>query len=411
MRAYERLLKYVTVHTASDPDNTDVTPTSERQFDLAYMLADEMKAMGIEDARTDDKCYVYGTIPASAGYENCTSIGLIAHLDTAPDFNGENVRPRVIENYDGKDVVLGESGRVLSEKEFAHLPSLKGRTLIVTDGTSLLGADDKAGIAEIMTAAEKLITGNTAHGKVCICFAPDEEVGHGASALDIDAFGADYAYTLDGGIEGELSYENFNACSAEFTVNGFNVHPGDSKDRMINSAVVACEINSMLPACDRPDHTEGYEGFYHLMSINGTVEQTHMAYIVRDHNRGSFEARKETLRHIEKTLNERYGEGTVQLTLRDQYYNMEEMIRPHFHLIENVRAAAEDIGLETVTIPTRGGTDGSQLSFRGLPCPNIGTGGYAYHGPYEHITAEGMDKTVDLILGVLGKYAEHKNRI
>ena len=372
MRAYERLLNYVVVHTASD-EFSETTPTTQRQFDLANMLVPEMKALGIEDARVSDLCCVYGTLPATLGYEDAPAIGLIAHLDTVPDFCGEHVKPRIIENYDGGDVVLGDSGRTLSPAQFPHLPSLKGRTLIVTDGTTVLGADDKAGIAEIMTVVEHLIKENIPHGKICIAFTPDEEVGSGASALDLDAFGADYAYTIDGGEEGEITYENFNACAA-----------------------------------DRPEHTEDYEGFYHLTDMSGNVEKAEMQYIVRDHDLAAFELRKKELQHIQTVLNGRYGEGTVELTITEQYRNMSEKILPHFHLIENAKAAAEEIGLKPLIVPVRGGTDGAQLSFRGLPCPDIGTGGYAYHGPYEHITAEGMDLSVDLILGVLKRYASFK---
>jgi len=272
----------------------------------------------------------------------------------------------------------------------------------------VLGADDKAGIAEIMTVVEHLIKENIPHGKICIAFTPDEEVGSGASALDLDAFGADYAYTIDGGEEGEITYENFNACAAKFVINGFNVHPGSAKDTMINALNVAWELHQMLPAADRPEHTEDYEGFYHLTDMSGNVEKAEMQYIVRDHDLAAFELRKKELQHIQTVLNGRYGEGTVELTITEQYRNMSEKILPHFHLIENAKAAAEEIGLKPLIVPVRGGTDGAQLSFRGLPCPDIGTGGYAYHGPYEHITAEGMDLSVDLILGVLKRYASFK---
>lgn len=404
MRAYERLLKYVVIHTASDPES-ETAPTTARQFDLARVLVEELKELGIADARVDKKCCVYGSLPASAGYEKAPAIGLIAHMDTAPDFCGEYVKPRIIENYDGEDVVLGESGRVLSRVQFPHLPSLKGRTLIVTDGTTLLGADDKAGIAEIMTVLEKLIQDKIPHGKVCVAFTPDEEVGRGADAVDIAELGADYAYTIDGGEEGEITYENFNACSAEFVIHGFNVHPGSSKNTMVNALLLAFEINSMLPSGDTPAHTDGYEGFYHLTDMSGNVEKTVMSYIVRDHSEASFEVRKTTLRHIAKLMNEKYGEGTVELTIKDQYRNMKEMILPHFHLIENAKAAAEVLGIKPLVVPVRGGTDGATLSYRGLPCPDIGTGGYAYHGPYEHITVEGMDLSVALILGILERYA------
>ena len=387
MRAYERLLNYVVVHTASD-EFSETTPTTQRQFDLANMLVPEMKALGIEDARVSDLCCVYGTLPATLGYEDAPAIGLIAHLDTVPDFCGEHVKPRIIENYDGGDVVLGDSGRTLSPAQFPHLPSLKGRTLIVTDGTTVLGADD-------------LIKENIPHGKICIAFTPDEEVGSGASALDLDAFGADYAYTIDGGEEGEITYENFNACAAKFVINGFNVHPGSAKDTMINALNVAWELHQMLPAADRPEHTEDYEGFYHLTDMSGNVEKAEMQYIVRDHDLAAFELRKKELQHIQTVLNGRYGEGTVELTITEQYRNMSEKILPHFHLIENAKAAAEEIGLKPLIVPVRGGTDGARLSFMGLPCPNIFAGGHNFHGPYEYIPLSSMEKAFNVLLEIV----------
>jgi tripeptide aminopeptidase len=405
MKAYERLLKYVVIHTTSD-EESDATPSTSRQFDLAHILVDELKALGIKDARVDEKCCVYASIPATPGYEKAAKIGLIAHMDTAPDFCGENVQPRVIENYDGEDVILGDSGRILSKDRFPHLPSLKGRTLIVTDGKTLLGADDKAGVAEIMTVVEYLQNNDMPHGKVCIAFTPDEEIGRGAEAVDVETLGADFAYTIDGGEEGEITYENFNAGSAEIVIHGFNVHPGSAKNTMVNALLVGFELNRMLPEGDVPSQTEDYEGFYHLTDMKGNVEKAEMSYIIRDHHLPSFEARKELLRHIVKLLNEKYGEGTVELKLEEQYRNMSEMIMPHFHLIENAKAAAEEIGVTPLVVPIRGGTDGARLSFRGLPCPDIGTGGYAYHGPYEHITVEGMDLSVELILGILKRYAK-----
>lgn len=405
MRASERLLNYVTVYTTSDEEST-ATPSTQRQFDLARMLVKELQELGITDARVDDKCYVYASIPAAEGCEKAPSIGLIAHMDTAPDFCGEHVQPQVIRDYDGGDVALGTSGRVLTVKQFPHLASLKGRTLITTDGTTLLGADDKAGIAEIMTVAERLMKGDLAHGKICIGFTPDEEVGRGADAFDVEGFGADYAYTLDGGVETEVVYENFNACGAEFEITGVNIHPGDAKDKLVNASIVAMEINAMLPSCERPEHTEMYEGFYHLCSMEGSVEHAKLEYIVRDHDDCSFEARKKTLRHIEKTMNERYGAGTVKLTITDQYENMEKMIRPCLHLIDNAKNVMRSMGLKPDVSPVRGGTDGARLSYMGLPCPNLGTGGHAYHGPYEHITAEGMDTAVEIVLGIIGRYAK-----
>ncbi|MCR5610912.1 MAG: peptidase T [Clostridiales bacterium] len=405
MKAYERLLKYVKVHTKSDPGSSTV-PSSKRQFDLANMLVDELKAIGVADARVDEMCYVYGTIPAAQGCEDKPAIGFIAHMDTAPDFNGENVKPRIIENYDGGEVALGESGRVLSPAEFPHLASLKGRTLIVTDGMSLLGADDKAGVAEIITAAETVINGDIPHGKILIAFTPDEEIGSGADHFDVEGFGADFAYTVDGGQENVIEYENFNAAAADVEINGFNVHPGSAKDIMINALLVACEFNSMLPAGETPRDTENYEGFYHLVELGGTTEHAEMSYIIRDHSSEIMTARKATLLHIEKLLNAKYGEGTVKVTITDQYLNMVEKIKPCFHLIENAERAVEELGLEALTAPIRGGTDGARLSFMGLPCPNLGTGGYAYHGPYEHVTVEGMDAAVGVILGIIKRYAK-----
>ncbi len=404
MRAYERLLNYVKIHTTSD-EETGTVPSTQRQFDLAKILVEEMKAMGIADARVDDKCYVYGTIPATAGCEDKTSLGFIAHMDTAPDFSGEQVKPQVIENYNGEDVALGTSGRVLRVKAFPELAQMKGRTLITTDGTTLLGADDKAGIAEIMTMAEMLLNSDRPHGKICIAFTPDEEIGSGAEDLDIPAFGAEFGYTVDGGAENEIEYENFNAAGATFKIKGVSVHPGSAKDKMVNAALVACEINSMLPASETPRTTEGREGFYHMTGITGDGDSAQVSYIVRDHSAANFEARQATLRQIEKYMNERYGEGTVELTIRQQYRNMIEKIEPCMHLIDNAKAAMSELGMEPNVTPIRGGTDGAQLSFRGLPCPNLGTGGYGFHGPYEHISAEGMDKATEVLLGIVGKYA------
>ena len=407
MRAYERLLNYVKIYTTSD-EESDKVPTTARQFDLAQVLVEEMKALGIKDARVDEHCYVYGTIPATPGYEERTGIGFIAHLDTAPDFSGEHVKPQVIREYDGKEVALGNSGKVLSPRIFPHLKELAGRTLITTDGTTLLGADDKAGVAEIMTLAEELLRGDRPHGKICIGFTPDEEVGGGAALLDIPAFGARFAYTVDGGCERGIEYENFNACGASFTVKGVNIHPGDSKDKMINAALVAMEINSLLPAAETPAHTEGYEGFFHLTGMEGNVEKAVLYYIIRDHSSAHFEARQEMLRHIEKIMNEKYGEGTVTLDIRQQYRNMKEKLQPCMHLIDFAKEAIRELGLEPEEVPVRGGTDGAQLSYRGLPCPNLGTGGYAFHGPYEHITADGMDTAVQVMHGIVKRYAERE---
>lgn len=404
MRAYERLLNYVKVYTTSD-DNSTTTPSSARQFDLGKQLAEEMRELGVSNVRIDDKCYVYGEIPATPGLENAVKIGFIAHMDTSPDFSGEHVNPQIIENYDGSDVNLGNSGRVLEVKKFPHLPSLKGRTLITTDGTTLLGGDDKAGVAEIMTLAEELLKGDMPHGPIRIGFTPDEEVGRGADAFDVPGFDAEFAYTVDGGAENEIEYENFNAAGAMVTVEGFSVHPGSSKDTMINAALVAMEFNSMLPSGDTPRDTEGYEGFFHLLEMKGDVVSASLEYIVRDHSETMYECRLETMRHIEKLLNEKYGAGTVRVEITEQYRNMKERILPCMHLIENAKAAVQEAGLNPLEVAIRGGTDGARLSFMGLPCPNLGTGGYAFHGPYEHITAEGMDHTVEILKGIVKRYA------
>lgn len=404
MRAYERLIKYAKVSTASE-EGIGVSPSTPRQFDLARLLVDELRELGVADAEVTDTCYVYGHLPATPGHESAPCLGFIAHMDTSPDFSGENVKPRVIENYDGGDLELG-AGRTLSVKQFPHLPSLKGRTLITASGDTLLGADDKAGIAEIMTLIEQLQGGEIAHGRIAVCFTPDEEVGCGTANFDIPKLGADFAYTLDGGAEGEVVYENFNACSAVVNITGVNVHPGSAKNVMVNAALVATEFNAALPNCETPRHTEGYEGFYHLTAIAGTAERAELRYILRDHDAKKLEMRRETMCHIAKILNERYGAGTVSLSFREQYRNMAEKIRPDYmHLVENAVKATENAGVEPLRQPIRGGTDGAQLSWEGLPCPNLGTGGYAFHGPYEHITAEGMDKCVEIIRGITEIYA------
>ncbi len=405
MKAYERFIKYVQIHTASS-EESECTPSTARQFDLSNLLAEELREIGVSEVYVDEHAYVYGIIPASEGLENAMSVGFIAHLDTIPDFSGENVRPRIVENYDGGDIVLGESGRVLSPRDFPHLPSLVGRSIIVTDGTTVLGADDKAGIAEIVAMAETVIKEGRPHGRIAIGFCPDEEIGHGASLMDLERFGAQIAYTADGGAEGGIEYENFHACGAKVSFKGFNVHPGSAKDTMINASLVAMEFNGMLPSGDTPRDTEGYEGFFHMMAMEGDVEKCTLNYIIRDHDAGSFAARKACMEHAAKLLNAKYGEGTVTLEIKEQYRNMCEAIKPHFHVVENALEAIKAAGIEPVVEPIRGGTDGAQLTFRGLPCPNLGTGGYAYHGPYEHISIEGMDKGTEILLNIVERYAK-----
>lgn len=404
MRAYERFLKYVKIYTTSD-EESGCTPSTSRQFDLANELVKEMRNLGLQKVRVDEKCYVYGEIPATKGYEDAAKIGFIAHMDTAPDFSGENVNPQVVEYYDGKDVKLGQSGRILCVKDFPHLQKLAGKTLITTDGTTLLGADDKAGVSEIMTMAEDIIREGISHGKICIAFTPDEEIGCGADFFDVEGFGADFAYTVDGGAENEIEFENFNAAEVDIEIAGFSIHPGDSKNKMINASLVAMEFNQMLPSGDTPRHTEGYEGFFHLYRMSGDVSNARLKYIVRDHNAAIFNFRLEMLRHNCELLNEKYKEGTVSIKITEEYRNMREKIEYCMHLVENAKKAGKVVtGKEAIEIPIRGGTDGARLSFMGLPCPNLGTGGYACHGPYEHITVEGMDTQVQILKEIVKLY-------
>ena len=405
MKAYERLLKYAVIKTPSD-ESSDSTPSSACQFDLANLLKKEMEELVVSNIQLTDNCFLYGKLPATKGYENAPAIGFIAHMDTVTDYCEQPIRPIITEHYDGKELALGNSGLILSPEMFPHLESLKGHTLITTDGNTILGADDKAGIAEIMTMIERIQEEKIPHGPLCVAFTPDEEIGTGASHFNVEQFGADYGYTLDGDTEGEIQYENFNACKADFVIKGFNVHPGSSKDTMINASLVAMEINNALPSMETPRGTEDYEGFYHLVSMSGEVAEAELHYIVRDHDKDLFEAKKKTLKLIEKDMNEKWGEGTVALTISEQYRNMAEIIATCMHLIDNAKTACENADVAPLVLPIRGGTDGCQLSFKGLPCPNLGTGGHAYHGPYEHITVEGMDKSVDVVTELVKLYAE-----
>ena len=405
MRAYERFLNYVPVWTTSD-ETSDTVPSADRELVLARMLVEEMKGLGIADARVDDKGYVYGHIPATPGCEDKPSLGLVAHMDTVADASGENIKPQIIENYDGKDVVLKGSGDILKVDEFPYLAELKGRTLITTDGTTLLGADDKAGIAEILTVAEEIIKEGLPHGKICIGFTPDEEIARGAKHFDVEGFGADYAYTLDGDEDGEIQFENFNASTAFITIHGVSVHTGSAKDVMVNSQTIATEIHQMLPVNERPETTEGYEGFYHLVSVQGNVTTTEMKYFIRDFDRKSFDARAQKLRDIAEEMNKKYGEGKVEVEIVESYYNMREKIEPCMQLIDYAKAAIEHAGITPIVSPVRGGTDGARLSFKGLPCPNLGTGGHAFHGVFEHITVEGMDKAVLIVKDIIRQFAE-----
>ena len=399
MKVQDRLLKYVAYWTTSD-ESGSVIPSSEREFALGRELKQELEDLGLSRVILTDHCYVYGLLPATSGMEDRKAIGFIAHMDTAPDYSGENVKPQIIENYDGNDILLKGSNTYLKVSDFPTLETLTGRTLITTDGTTLLGADDKAGIAEIMTALEQIITEGTPHGDIWIGFTPDEEIGAGADLFDLDYFKADFAYTVDGDYEGEVAYENFNAASADFIIHGVNVHPGEAKDIMVNAALLATEIVSRLPKAETPAHTEGREGFYHLTDMSGDVAFAKLSFIVRDHDKDIFESRLNLLRTIEVEMNQEYGAGTVELTITHSYENMLSVIEQHMDVIERAQNAIRESGLEPISRPVRGGTDGARLSFMGLPCPNLGTGGYGFHGPYEHISVEGMETAVRIIKSI-----------
>lgn len=405
MRVEERLLKYVSYWTTSDEECRQI-PSSERQFELGKVLEQELRDLGLEKVTLTDHCYVYGLLPATKGYADKPAVGFISHMDTAPDFSGKDVKPQIIPDYDGNDVLLKGSGAYLKVSDFPTLKTLKGRTLITTDGTTLLGADDKAGVAEIMTAVEQIITEKIPHGDIWIGFTPDEEVGSGADLFDLDYFKAKFAYTVDGDYEGEVAYENFNAASASFEITGVNVHPGEAKDIMINATLVGCEIASLLPENETPAHTEGREGFYHLTDFSGDIAHAKVNYIVRDHDKATFEKRLDTLRGIEKKMNEKYHADTVKLNIQHSYSNMLEVIEKNEYVVAIAKKAIKNVGLEPVSRPVRGGTDGARLSFMGLPCPNLGTGGYGFHGPFEHISVEGMDTAVSVIKEIVKITAE-----
>ena len=393
----ERFLKYVTFDTQSDPDS-EVCPSTSKQKLLGAALVEEMLAMGISDARMDENGYVYGTVP---GDPRLPTIGLIAHMDTSPDASGAGVKTKIVE-YNGGDVLLNEEKEIwLREADYPNLKNHHGKHLIVTDGTTLLGADNKAGVAEIMAAAEFLMTARMNHATLKIGFTPDEEIGRGADLFDVPGFAADYAYTVDGGPIGELEYENFNGAAARVTVHGRNIHPGSAKDKMINSQLLAMEFNSLLPVHQRPDCTEGYEGFIHLNHMEGTVEESKLTYIVRDHDREKFEAKKELLRNAAAFMNQKYGQDTVVLDLKDSYYNMRAQIEPHMYIVERAMKAMKNVGMNPKTVPIRGGTDGARLSYMGLPCPNLCTGGENYHGRFEYIPVEDMELCTKLLVEIL----------
>jgi len=406
MRAYERLIKYAQFPTASDASNPNC-PSSESQLAFAKVLVEEMKEMGIADARVDEHGYVYGAIPANIPDWKGITIGFIAHMDVVRDVPFEHVKPRVVEKYDGGEIILNEEkGIVLSPEEFPHLASYVGDDLVVTDGTTLLGADNKAGIAEILTMAEILLSNpEIKHGDIKIAFTPDEEIGRGADKFDVEGFGAQFAYTVDGGAFGEVEYETFNAASAKVRVRGKNIHPGTAKGKMKNANLIAMEFAALLPALERPERTEGYEGFYHLTDMGGTVEEAYLSYILRDHDWDRLQLKKETMVKAAAELNAKYGPGTVEVEIKDSYRNMVGQIKPHWHLIENAYEAVREAGGEPHSIPVRGGTDGARLSFMGLPCPNLGTGSHNHHSTLEYASAQAMDRCTQVLVKLAEKYA------
>ena len=400
MKASERLLKYAVIYTGSDEDHAEQTPSTPEQMTLAQVLAKDMRDIGLTDVSVDAHAYVYGFLPATADREQCPPIGFIAHIDIVNEFGTSEIHPQIVKEYDGGEIALGTSGRTLDTVQFPDLKQAIGKTVITTDGTTVLGADDKAGVAEILTMCERLVQDNLPHGKICVCFTPDEEIGHGAALLDLEKFGASYAYTVDGGAPNEVEWETFYAAAADWSIAGVSVHPGDAKDKMINAALVAMEINGMLPPDEIPAKTQGREGFFHLCDMSGDVSAAKLSYIIRDHDAEKFSQRKQTMREIERKINETYGAGTAALTLREQYRNMAEILQHHPDVVEQAKRAIRAVGLTPVSNPVRGGTDGAQLSFRGLPCPKLGTGAYALHGPYEHAIAEQMDVMTEILLHI-----------
>jgi tripeptide aminopeptidase len=401
----DRFLRYVKIDTQSD-ENSSTFPSTGKQFNLLNLLRDELIAMGVADARVDEFGYVMASIPANTP-EKIPAIGFIAHVDTSPDMSGANVKPRIIENFDGNDVVISaEKNLVLSVKDFPELNDYKGQTLITTDGNTLLGADDKAGITEIMAAVEYIMTHpEFKHGPIKIGFTPDEEIGKGVDHFDVKKFGADYAYTMDGGAIGELEFENFNAAHAKVSFQGRNVHPGYAKDKMINAMLMAMDFNASLPVNQRPEFTTGYEGFFHLIKMEGSVENASIQYIIRDHDRAKFEQKKVLISQCADFFNQRFP-NTVTLELRDQYYNMREKVEPVFHIVQIAEKAMLEVGVKPVVVPIRGGTDGARLSYMGLPCPNIFAGGHNFHGKFEFVPLESMEKAVDVILRIIQLYAK-----
>ena len=403
----ERFLKYVAVDTMSEPEKENI-PSTEKQKNLGAMLAEDLRAIGAEDVKMDGHGYVYGTIPATCTVKKIPVLGFIAHMDTAPACSGKDVKPRLVRNYDGGEIVMNqETGLSMGPGQYPELLNYVGNDLITTDGSTLLGADDKAGVAEIMSMAEYLLNHpEIPHGTIKIGFTPDEEVGRGADMFDVEGFGADAAYTVDGGALGELEYETFNAASAKVTVNGFSIHPGSAKGKMKNAILMAMEFQGMLPVFDNPACTQEYEGFFHLSVIKGNVECAVMDYIVRDHDMEKFKEKKAYLQKVADFMNQKYGKGTVEIDMKDSYYNMKEKLKDHMYLIDIARDAMNELGIEPVITPVRGGTDGARLSYMGLPCPNLCTGGHNYHGRFEYIPVQSMEKTVDLLLKIAEKFGQ-----
>jgi tripeptide aminopeptidase len=401
MTLTDRFLKYVSFTTTSD-ENTKMTPSTPGQMIFAQYLVEELKSIGLQEVNLDKNGYIMATLPANTD-KHIPTIGFIAHMDTSPDMSGKNVKPRIVTNYDGNDILLNEEKLIVLETEkFPEILQYKGQDIIVTDGTTLLGADDKAGLAEIVTAMEYLINHpEIKHGKIRVGFTPDEEIGQGADHFDVARFGAEWAYTMDGGEIGELEYENFNAAGAKITFNGINVHPGYAKHKMLNSMRVANQFANMLPRHETPEHTEGYEGFYHLVGMEGTVEKTTLSYIVRDHDRDRFERRKKEMQHLVNKINAEFGENTASLELRDQYYNMREKVEPVKHIVDLAFEAMKAAGVKPNVKPIRGGTDGARLSFEGLPCPNIFAGGHNFHGRFEYVPVQSMEKSMQVIIKIV----------
>ena len=408
-KAVDYFLKYVDYDTQSEGD-TKINPSTDKQFELAKYLKNQLEEIGVQDVSMSDRCYVYGTIPATVEAD-CPTVGFLAHMDTSPDYPDDPTHPQIVKNYDGGDILLGkESCVVFSPSVFAFMINYIGQDLITADGNTLLGADDKAGIAEIMCMAEYLVNHpEIPHGTIKVAFTPDEEIGHGVDNFDVEGWGADVAYTVDGGAWGSMEYETFNAASLRVIVHGQNIHPGSAKGKMKNSIQIAMEFESMLPAFDKPQYTEMYEGFFHLNNIEGNVEKTTLNYIIRDHDMAIFENRKALVNQIAAFLNAKHGEGTVEIIMNDSYYNMAEKIRPHMYLLDIAAEAFKELGIENPEIaPVRGGTDGARLSYKGLPCPNLCTGGHNYHGKYEFICIQSMEKTVELLIKIAQKFKDVK---